>query len=1121
MLLKSLATIGCFFLLIGCREKKQFRLMEQSDTGLHFRNDIQETPANNIMTYQYMYNGAGIAAGDLNHDGLADLYFSGNSVPNKLFLNKGDWTFEDITEAAAITDRSGDWKTGVSMVDINADGWLDIYLCYSGNDAGEGLRKPVIIDNPRRSNQLFINNGCEPGGKPTFTESAKAYGLDAPGSFSTQSYFFDYDGDGDLDMFLLNHANTFYSSLFNPTRLRNLRHPSFGNKLFRNDSLHFVDVSVAAGIHGSGLNFGLSAGISDLNADGWPDLYVTNDYDEQDFMYLNQGNGRFREVSHTALSHLSKNAMGCDIADINNDGLPDLLTVDMLPEDNHRQKLLKGGDQYDKYTLSVDSGFHHQYMRNTLQVNCGNGNDTIPRFMELGQMAGLSNTDWSWAPLFVDLDNDGRKDAVISNGYLHDFTNLDFLKFAQGETMGNAAEKQSTDLLALVQQMPSTRLNNYVFRNTGGLHFENVSDDWGFSHAGISNGMLYADLDNDGDLDLVINSLNDPIAVYQNQSDTAMNGFIKIRLEGKKPNTFGIGAKIWIEADSQKIFQEAYFSRGYESSVEPVFTIGIGKAKTIAVTVRWPDGSISQQKQIVPNRQVIFSQSSAEPSTKPLPGIISPMFTDMLGSSGIKFVHQENHFVDYKVQRLLPYQPSRLGTRLAVADINNDGNDDIYFGGAIGQSGSLYLAKDDGSFYEGVSQPWTADRMSEDVAATFFDADNDADLDLYVVSGGNEYGSGDPLYHDRLYINEGNAVFRKAPDALPPAETTSGSCVVSADFDKDGDLDLFVGGRVAAQLYPLNPKSYLLRNDSKGADIRFTDITEKLNAQWQTKGMLTDAIWTDINNDSWPDLIVIGEWMPITVFENQAGKAFVERTTELGLSGTEGWWSRIVAADIDADGDLDFLLGNAGTNLQYKASPQQPLDYYIQDINGDGGPDPVLCYYVQGKSYPAASLDELTEQLPGMRKKFYKYADYADATINDLMDKNQLDAAFRLRINTLQSSWIENKGNGKFIVKPLPEAAQVSMLNGFAWEDFDGDGRKELLCAGNFYPYKVEWGRSDAFMGTLLRFEKGNLQVYKANTPLWLNGDIRDICLLKSRHGGKRLLVFRNNDRPGLYRYGN
>ena len=570
--------------------------MSSEDTGIVFQNQIVEDGHNNIMTYEYTYNGGGVAVGDLNNDGLTDVYLSGNSVPNKLFVNKGDWKFEDVSGRSGVEGRE-DWNTGVTMADVNGDGWLDIYVSYSGNAPEEGYNKPIIVDYAPRANQLFINNGGEEGGIPTFTESAKKYGLDAIGTFTTQAYFLDYDLDGDLDMFLLNHANMFYSAFYNVEKLRSMRHPYFGNKLFRNDNNSFTEVSDSTGIHGSGLNFGLSAAISDINKDGWPDIYVTNDYEEQDFLYLNNKNGTFKEISHDALGHLSKFGMGSDIADINNDALPDIFVADMLPEGNYRQKVLKGPDEYDKYTLAVDSGYHHQYMRNTLQLNRGLAPDSLPKFSEIGQFSGVSNTDWSWASLLADLDNDGFKDIFVTNGYLRDVTNLDFVNSTANKEISQAhASKQPVDLLPLIKTMPSTKISNYSFKNLGGIEFENTTEKWGLDRKSVSNAVVYADMDNDGDLDLIVNNLNEPVSLYRNDQETIKkNNFVKIELKGEGANTYGLGTKVLLTLDdNRQIYHEAYYTRGYLSSVEPSFTIGLGEASVVEkIKVTWPNGKTS------------------------------------------------------------------------------------------------------------------------------------------------------------------------------------------------------------------------------------------------------------------------------------------------------------------------------------------------------------------------------------------------------------------------------------------------------------------------------------------------------------------------------------------------
>lgn len=1111
--------------MIGCDQTpKQFTQIASAESGLIFRNDLTETQHNNIMTYEYSYNGGGVAVGDVNGDGLADVYFSGNSVANKLFLNKGDWHFEDIT-ATSLTAGRSDWKTGVTMADVNGDGWLDIYVCYSGNASDEGYEKPVIRDHPKRSNQLFMNNGCAPGGIPVFTERAKEYGLDAPGTFSTQAYFLDYDLDGDLDMFLLNHANMFYSAFLNTKRLRNLRHPYFGNKLYRHDTPSakgdrhmFTEVSNEAGLHGSGLNFGLSAAISDLNGDRYPDIYVTNDYEEQDFCYMNNGNGTFKEVSKKLFGHLSKYGMGSDIADLNNDGLQEVVVLDMLPEDNRRQKLLKGPDEYDRYSLAFDSGYHHQYMRNTLQLNRGFASDTLPRFSEIGQLAGISNTDWSWAPLAADFDNDGMKDLFITNGFLRDFNNLDFIKYNANAYAEARSARRSIDYLKLVQQLPSTKLANYTFRNENGIHFKNVSADWGIDQPSVSNGAAYADLDNDGDLDLIINNLNEEVFLFRNNQEALQNNnYLKVRLKGSRYNTSGLGATVWITAGEGKIFQEVNFGRGYQSSVEPVLTVGIGKADLITeIKVRWPDGRESVVNNTAANTFITIDHAEAQVAS---PSPTSPnqtVLTDVTESSGLDFKHRENRFVDFKVQRLLHYQISQLGGKFAKADVNNDGNDDVFFCGAVGQSAKLFLGSNEGTFQRSGNQPWAIDSLFEDTNALFLDADGDGDEDLYVVSGGSEFVSSAPLYQDRLYLNDGGGTFVKADHGLPK-ETTSGSAATAADFDHDGDLDLFVGGRVVPGNYGLVPRSVLLRNDSGTDGVRFTDVTAAHAETLSSPGMVTATVWSDYNGDTWPDLIVAGEWMPVRIYENQKGK-LVERKNIPALDKSDGWWCSIMPEDVDDDGDLDFLLGNAGTNMQFKATLEEPVQLYAFDINQDGVLDPVLNYFVQGKSHPMASRDELLDQVSSLRKKFIKYEDYAGATMEDIVSTRQLEKASRFNAYVLESSWLENIGGQDFELHPLPAPAQFSSINAFVSDDFTGDGKKDLIAAGNFYPFKPQLGRSDASFGLLLHYNQGGIRVSNdLRSNLWLGGDIRDMQLLHFKSGIKRILVSRNNDRPSLY----
>lgn len=1100
----------------GCDKVTLFEEMSEEQTGIQFVNDITETEHNNLLTFNYSYIGAGVATGDLNGDGFSDVYFAGNSQPNKLYLNRGDWKFVDVSEASGTQGRP-DWATGVSFADVNGDGWLDIYVCYSGNAPGEGEGKPLMIDRPERANQLFINQGTDENGVPIFEDKAKEYGLDAIGTFSTQSYFLDYDQDGDLDMFLLNHANMFTNVFFNVTKLRGTRHPYFGNKLFRNDNNSFTEVSEDAGIHGGVINFGLSAAITDLNNDGWPDIYVTNDYEEQDFFYVNNQDGTFSDVSKTIFGHLSKYSMGSDIADINNDGLADVFVTDMLPEDNERQKLLTGLDNYEMYRWSVDSGYHHQFMRNTLQLNQGFSSDGLPRFSEVGQMTGISNTDWSWATLLADFDNDGFKDAFVANGFLRDVTNLDFTKYI----VSNAAKKaKEIDVLGLIQSIPSTKVSNYVFSNTGGVGFTNSTQAWGLYKPSISNSAVYADLDNDGDLDLIICNLEEPVMVYQNhQESVKKNNYIKIELKGVSPNTYGLGAKVWVTLDNnEQLRYEAYYARGYMSSVEPVLTIGVGRSSIIKeVKVEWPNGQQSVVTQVEPNQRLVLNQEEAgDPVERTARTEKNSMIVkETAENGGIDFIHKENEYVDFKGERLLLYQISRLGGKMAVADVNGDGNDDVYFGGAAGQSSQLYFGHDDGTFTSGNAAPWEADKDYEDVDALFFDSDLDGDLDLYVVSGGNELPSGSAYYQDRIYVNDGNGIFTRVNVDLP---VSSGGVVSATDFDKDGDLDLFVGARLSPQSYPYTPESSLLINETDGSgSIVFREAMNEYFGGVSSIGMVTDAVWSDINNDSWVDLVVVGEYMPVSVFENREGKSFTNVTASMGLEKSNGWWSKISLMDIDGDGDQDFLLGNAGENLRLHASLEEPITCYAQDINNDGHIDPIVCHFIQGKSYPLPSRDDLLDQVIPLRKKFIFYENYANATIEDIVDPETLSTSRILRAYTLKSSFLENRGDGKFELKPLPHLAQVSMINGFVQGDFNQDGSEEVLAVGNFYPYRVMLGRSDASQGVYMNFKNGVPSIISSGIPVGISGDIRDVSIVRFNNAGFKIIVSRNDDRANVY----
>jgi len=1085
-------------------KEKLFTLLPASATGVDFENTVVEDEHFNIMTYEYLYNGAGVAVGDINNDGLADLYFTGNMVNNKLYLNKGHMQFEDITSKAGVAGRQR-WKTGTSMADVNGDGLTDIFVCYSGPGTDEDRR-----------NELYINKGLKDG-VPYFEESAAKYGLDAPGTFTTQCAFFDMDHDGDLDAFMVNHADMFYNSFYNTTRLRNTRHPKFGNRLYRNDGGHFTDISQQAGIYGGGLNFGLSVAISDLNKDGWPDIYTTNDYDEQDFLYLNNHNNTFTEVLKKSIGHLSKFSMGSDIGDINNDGLPDIITLDMLPEDNYRQKLLKGADGYDTYQKLVDSGFHHQNMRNMLQLNMGLSNEGVPQFSEIGQLAGMSNTDWSWAPLLADFDNDGWNDLFITNGYLRDFTNMDFLKYSHSEQSEAARQQgQTLETWQMVKQLSSTRISNYFFLNNHQLGFNNATQSAGLDEPTISNGAAYADLDNDGDLDLIVNNINSPCMLYENNSKgKTTNHYLSLKLQAANGNTSAIGATVFLAVGDSVRMKEVYAARGFQSSVDPVTHFGLGNHASIdSVTIKWPDGTSTSLQHPPVDTLLNIKQSGNEPVFANAPATVYP-FEDYTISSGFNFQHAEEQLVDFKIQYLLPHQVSKQGPFLTKGDVNGDGLEDVFIGGNRQSPGKLFLQSADGHFTLSASQPWQSHYTAVDEGCLLFDADNDNDLDLYIVKGGSDHRPGDEKYQHQLYINEGKGVFSFAPQALPLL-VASGSCISAADYDKDGDLDLFIGGRIIPGLYPSPTRSFLLRNESKPGTPVFKYADEQKDSVLLRPGMVTTAVWADINKDSWPDLIIAGEFMPVTVFENQKGILKLQ-SKKYGTDTTSGWWNKLIADDIDGDGDIDLIAGNIGLNTQFKVSQQEPATIYYGDFDNNGSMDPLFTYYIQHKKYAYASLDELVEQLPLLRKKFLKYEQYASAGFDDILSPEQLQRSSTVQAVQQQSCYFEND-NGVFKAHALPVEAQFSALSGLVVYDWNGDGKKDILATGNYFPWRVQLGRMDACRGWVLQGDgKGNFKaVYPTTTGLNMDGDIRDMIMLRSKPGDL-FIASRNNDKAVVY----
>lgn len=1094
---RYLLLLVCYFVLSSCSKENEnhlFQKLEASQTGINFVNEVENGQEMNIFKYRNFYNGGGVAIGDINNDGLSDVYLTSNLGKNKLYLNKGNFKFQDISQSSK-TEGTKTWSTGVVMVDINADGLLDIYVCNAGNTKGANQK-----------NELFINNG-----NLTFTEKADEYNL-ADTGITTHAAFFDYDKDGDLDCYILNNSFIPVSSL-NYSNKRELRDKDWdvnpilkggGDKLLRNDNGKFNDVSESAGIYGSLIGFGLGVTVGDVNDDLYPDIYISNDFYERDYLYINNKNGTFSEQIQSWTTHISQSSMGADMADINNDGRADVFVTDMLPEDDERLKNTTNFDNYDLFNRKLSLDFFNQYMQNTLQINNGSN-----QFHEVANYAGVSKTDWSWGALLFDMDNDGYKDIYVSNGIKNDLTNQDFMDFFANELMQKMViSGKKEDVQNIINKMPSTPVANYAFKNNKNLTFTNEAKNWGLDEPSFSNGSAYGDLDNDGDLDLIVNNVNQPVFVYQNNSNkNKQNKFVRVQLKGEGQNKFAVGTVVKLFSGAEILRQELIPTRGFQSSIDYVMAFGIGTKKIDSLQVIWPNDKFQTIKTVKSNSTLVLNIANAKDTFIPKATAIKPLFSEKTNNL---IAHKESEYIDFDYEGLISKMLSQEGPTLAVADINNDGNDDLFIGAAKGQVRKIYL--NNGVNYVATNQPALENELQfEDTASSFFDADNDGDIDLLLGSGGNEKND-QVNYLNRLYLNNGKGNFTKSTSVIPTTKNNV-AVIASYDYDNDGDVDVFIGSRSVPGVYGIDPKHLLLENDGKG---NFTNVIDKKGFKINEVGMITDAIWEDIDNDSKKDLILVTDWSSPKIFKN-TGRRLSEFKSN--LSDYNGFWNAVSCVDLNNDGKKDFIFGNKGTNTSYKATTSNPMKLFVNDFDNNGTIEQITTRTIKDKDIPVHMKSELAKQIPSIKKENLSYADYAKKSFQEIFDTNVVENSLQKTASFQESIIAINKGNGQFEIKILPKEVQFSSVNAICTADVNKDGILDIILAGNQYEFKPQFGRSDANFGSVLLGSKSGKYSWLpySKSGFVINGEVRKLNVVKNKNKTVSIIAVINNAQPKIF----